>query len=183
MDVPVAGPRIAVIGVGNDHRHDDGVGWAVVAALAQRGKRPPLPHGVRLVCTDGDPARLISAWEDVHLAVVVDAAHARPARPGHVHRIPLGGGLPPSPFGSTSTHGFALADTIRLARTLDRLPGTLVVYAVEAADTTLGTGLSSQVAAAVGPLVQRIADDIARHVPTDGGVRTLVRDEGRSGPC
>ncbi|BDM69381.1 peptidase M52 [Streptomyces nigrescens] len=163
MDASAVGPRTAVIGVGNEYRRDDGVGWAVVACLAQRGARRPLPPGVRLTCTDGDPARLISAWEDVRLAVLVDAAHARPARPGHVHRLRCPGELPSTPRGEAGSHGFPLGDTIRLARALDRLPEQLLVYAVEATDTGLGTGMSPQVTAAVEPLAQRIEEDLLRH--------------------
>ncbi|AWN30525.1 MULTISPECIES: hydrogenase maturation protease [unclassified Streptomyces] len=162
MNLTAAGVRIAVIGVGNDYRHDDGVGWTVVAGLAQRRQQRPLPHDVTFLCTDGDPGRLISAWEDAHLAIVVDAAHARPARPGHVHRLRIDNGLPRSPRAGTSSHGFALGDTVRLARTLERLPAELLVYAVEAADTSLGTGLSPLVAAAVEPLIQRITEDLVR---------------------
>lgn len=44
MDVTAAARQIAVIGVGNEYRHDGGVGWAVVAGLAQRGKHRPLPR-------------------------------------------------------------------------------------------------------------------------------------------
>lgn len=154
---------VAVIGVGNEYRHDDGVGWAVVTGLAQTGKQRPLPHGISLTCTDGDPVRLISAWEGVRLAILVDAAHTRAARPGRVHRLRLDDGLPHVPHGGTGTHGFALVDTVRLARTLGRLPGELLVYAVEAADTSLGTGLSPQVAAAVGPLIRRIEGAITHH--------------------
>ncbi|MCW7986974.1 hypothetical protein XF35_17245 [Streptomyces platensis subsp. clarensis] len=168
MDFTAAAKRIAVIGVGNDYRHDDGVGWAVVTGLAQRGKHHPLPRGVRFICTDGDPARLISAWEGVHLAVVVDAAYTHQSRrPGRVRRLRPDGDLPGMSRGETSSHGFALSDTVCLARTLDRLPGELLLYAVEVADTSLGTGLSPQVAAAVGPLVQRIEEDIVRRVPAD----------------
>ncbi|WP_327701008.1 hydrogenase maturation protease [Streptomyces decoyicus] len=164
MDVTAAARRIAVIGVGNDYRHDDGVGWAVVAGLAQRGKHRPLPRGVRLTRTDGDPVRLIGAWEDVHLAVVVDAAYTRLARrPGRVHRLRPDVDLSGTSRGESSSHGFALGDTISLARELDRLPGELLLYVVEVADTSLGTGLSPPVAAAVGPLVQQIGEDIAHH--------------------
>ncbi|AJT69677.1 hypothetical protein T261_8080 [Streptomyces lydicus] len=81
----------------------------------------------------------MSVWEGVRLAIVVDTAYARPGRPGHVHRQPLGSGLPHTPRGTNSSHGFALGDTVRLARALDRLPGQLLVYAVEAADTSPGT--------------------------------------------
>ncbi|MEU8995370.1 hydrogenase maturation protease [Streptomyces caniferus] len=165
METSATTARIAVIGVGNAFRHDDGVGWAVVDRLAQRRKRLPLSHSVRFTCTDGDPMRLISAWEDVRLAIVVDAACARPARPGRVQRLRGGGDTPQPPRGGTSSHGFALDDTVRLAHALDRLPGDLLVYGVEAADISLGLGLSPQVAAAVGPLVQRIEQDIAHCVP------------------
>ncbi|ARF53369.1 hydrogenase maturation protease [Streptomyces gilvosporeus] len=164
MDDSAVAERIAVIGVGNDYRHDDGVGWAVVAGLVQRGKRRPLPHGTRLTRTDGDPTRVIGAWDGVRLAIVVDAARSHPGRPGHVHRLRLDGALSQPPRAVTSSHGFPLEDTVRLAHALDRMPGDLLVYAVEAADTSLGSGLSPQVAAAVGPLVHRIEGDIVRHV-------------------
>ena len=35
--------RVAVIGVGNEFRRDDGVAWQVVARLKQRAERRPLP--------------------------------------------------------------------------------------------------------------------------------------------
>ncbi|MDT0457331.1 hydrogenase maturation protease [Streptomyces sp. DSM 41527] len=180
MDTSATATRIAVIGVGNDYRRDDGVGRAVVTRLAQRGQYRPLSRGVTLMCTDGEPTRLIGAWEDVRLAVIVDAAHARPARPGRVHRLRLrlrlrlDGDLPQTRWGETSSHGFALGDAVRLARALGRLPGALLVYAVEAADTRLGTGLSPPVAAAVGPLVQRIEEDLVRHAPAVGETGLLA---------
>ncbi|MGX1851520.1 hydrogenase maturation protease [Streptomyces sp. NPDC055299] len=167
METSTAAARIAVIGVGNAYRHDDGVGWAVVAGLAERRKQCPLPHGIRFTCTDGDPTRLISAWEDVRLAIVVDAARARPARPGRVQRLRLGDAVPRTPRGETGSHGFALDDTVRLAHALDRLPGELLVYVVEAADLSHGPGLSPPVAAAVGPLIQRIEEDIMRCAPAE----------------
>ncbi|QHC23006.1 hydrogenase maturation protease [Streptomyces sp. GS7] len=148
--------RIAVIGIGNDHRRDDGVGWAVVAELARRR----LPRGVALFRTDGEPARLISAWEGADRAIVVDAARSRPSRPGHVHRFRIHDALSRSPWSETSSHGFTLGDAVELARVLGRLPGELLVYAVEAADTGPGTTLSPSVAAAVPPLVARIEHDL-----------------------
>ncbi|MFE1176121.1 hydrogenase maturation protease [Streptomyces sp. NPDC058773] len=168
METSTAAARIAVIGVGNAYRHDDGVGWAVVAGLAQRSKQRPFPHDISFTCTDGEPARLISAWEHVRLAIIVDAARARPARPGRVHRLRLrrGDGMPRSLHGETGSHGFALQDTVRLAHALDRLPGELLVYVVEAADISLGPGLSPQVAATIGPLTQRIEEDILHCAPT-----------------
>ncbi|MFF4255119.1 hydrogenase maturation protease [Streptomyces sp. NPDC001663] len=154
--------RIAVIGVGNDFRRDDGVGWAVLAELRERAGERPLPPGTVLATCDGDPARLIGLWEGTDLAVVVDAAHAHPGTPGRVHRLELDAGhlaQPPRP----SSHGLGLGEAVELARALGVLPGRLVVYAVEGADTALGTGLSPAVAAAVEPLVHSVELEVARH--------------------
>ncbi|MEV6164913.1 hydrogenase maturation protease [Streptomyces sp. NPDC052052] len=159
MTLPGATARIAVIGIGNVHRRDDGVGWTVVAGLGLRR----LPRETRLLSTDGDPARLIGAWEGASLALLVDAAHARPCRPGHVHRLRLHDVLSHGTYGATSSHGFAVRDAVQLAHVLGRLPGELLVYAVEAAETGHGTGLSPSVAAAVGPLIARIEQDLDRH--------------------
>ncbi|GAA4989961.1 hydrogenase maturation protease [Kitasatospora paranensis] len=154
--------RIAVVGVGNEYRRDDGVGCAVVAGLAALGAHGGLPGGPDLLLCDGDPARLIAFWEGADLAVVVDAAHARPSRPGRVHRLEVSGGRLHSEH-PTSSHGLGLGDAVELARELDRLPRRLVVYAVEGADCSLGRGLSAPVRAAVAPLVRRIADEVARY--------------------
>ncbi|MFJ2915709.1 hydrogenase maturation protease [Streptomyces sp. NPDC087228] len=160
--------RIAVIGVGNEFRHDDGVGWTVVAQLAERAEERPLPSGTALLVCDGDPARLIALWEDADLAILVDAAHAHPRQPGRLHRLELDGVQLSQTSSATSSHGLGLGDAVELARELDRLPRQMVVYAVEGADSSLGTGLSAPVAAIVEPLAERIAEEIALHVGSAG---------------
>ncbi|WFB05781.1 hydrogenase maturation protease [Streptomyces sp. LX-29] len=156
--------RITVIGVGNAFRRDDGVGPAVVARLEERAADGALPAGVRLACRDGDPGRLIGLWEEAELAVVVDAAHTGAGCPGRIHRLEPDGRTAWG-AGAASSHGLGLGEAIALARTLGRMPGRLVVYAVEGADTSLGTGLSPAVAAAVGPLAERVREELALHLP------------------
>lgn len=150
---------IAVIGVGNEFRRDDGVGWAVVARLKERAEDHAPPAGTVFATCDGDPGRLIGLWEGAGLAVVVDAAHAHPGTPGRVHRLELDAGhiAPPS---ATSSHGLGLGEAVELARVLGLLPERLVVYAVEGADSDFGTGLSAAVAAAVEPLVAAVEGEI-----------------------
>ncbi|MEU6394660.1 hydrogenase maturation protease [Streptomyces sp. NPDC046939] len=154
--------RIAVIGVGNEFRRDDGVGCAVVARLRQRARSRPLPPGTELRTCDGDPGRLIGLWEGADLAIVVDAAHAHPSSPGRVHRV----ALEADALGvahSTSSHGLGLGEAVELARMLDRLPGRLVVYAVEGADHSLGDAMSDVVRRTVAPLADAVEDEIVRH--------------------
>ncbi|MFB8771566.1 hydrogenase maturation protease [Streptomyces broussonetiae] len=159
--------RIVVIGVGNEFRHDDGVGWAVTARLAERAAARPLPPGTVLENCDGDPARLLGLWEDAALAVVVDAAHARPPHPGRVHRLTLDG-TGTARTTTTSSHGLGLGDAVELSRVLDRLPGRLVVYAVEGADRSQGRGLSAAVAARVEEVADSVEADL-RHGPGGPG--------------
>jgi len=145
---------MVVIGVGNEFRRDDGAGPAVVARL-----RDLAPPGVRLVVTDGEPTRLIEAWAGAALAVVVDAVRAAPSRPGTVHRFEVAG-PGAGPGRAASSHGLGLDDAIRLAVALDRMPGRLIVHAIEAADLAQGPGLSPPVAAAVGAVAQAILADL-----------------------
>ncbi|MFF4360031.1 hydrogenase maturation protease [Streptomyces sp. NPDC001604] len=160
--------RIAVIGVGNEFRRDDGVGWAVLARLRERAAQRPLPPGTVLATCDGEPGRLIGLWEGADLAVVVDAAHAHPGMPGRVHRLELAGGLLAQPP-TTSSHGLGLGEAVELARALGVLPAHLVVYAVEGAESALGTGLSPAVEEAVEPLVRAVESELDRHRETATG--------------
>ena len=60
--------RAVVVGIGNPHRRDDGVGPAVAARVAARR----LP-GVRVIDCAAEPAALLEAWAGAPLAVLVDA--------------------------------------------------------------------------------------------------------------
>ncbi len=156
--VPVSGPArppTVVIGVGNEFRRDDGAGPAVIGRL--RGR---VPAGVHLVITDGEPTRLIDAWTGAALAVVVDAVRAEPAHPGQLHRFVVDR-MGTTASRAASSHGFGLDDAIALAVALDRMPGRLIVHAIEAADLTQGTGLTPAVAEAVDIAAGAILGDLA----------------------
>lgn len=147
---------IVVIGVGNPYRRDDGVGPAVVDLLYDRRV------DATLVESDGEAAGLIAAWEERRLAILVDAVRAEPAHPGRVHRLVV-----PHPAAerarAASSHGMDLGESVELARELDRLPGRMVVFAIEAADTGFGRGLTPAVRAAA----ERVADEIAVEIAAE----------------
>ncbi|GAA1031805.1 hydrogenase maturation protease [Virgisporangium ochraceum] len=142
--------RTVVIGIGNPFRRDDGAGPAVVDLL--RGRLT----GVEFVVCDGEPTTVIDAWTGAGRAVVVDATRTADGEAGRIHRFATGH---PSATraGITASHAADLGDTVALARALDRMPDTLLVYTVEVADVCYGTGMSPAVVAATG----RLADDIA----------------------
>lgn len=146
--------RVVVIGVGNEFRRDDGAGPQVVARLRSR-----VPPGVEVWVSDGDPARLIEAWDGAVLAVVTDTVRAEPAVPGRLHRLVLH----PDHLvldQAVSSHGLGLGEAIGLASALGRLPERLIVHTVEAGDVSVGSGLTPPVAAAIGELADAVLRDL-----------------------
>lgn len=148
-----------VIGIGNDHRRDDGVGPAVARAVAARS----LP-GVRVLDCAAEPTAILDAWAGAELAVLVDAADG--GRPGRIRSHRLDDILEPRPV---SSHDLSLAQTWHLGRALGRAPAAVVVVTVDAADTGHGVGLTSAVAAAV-PAASALVEAVLRGVehPREG---------------
>ncbi|WP_431997667.1 hydrogenase maturation protease [Streptomyces fungicidicus] len=163
--------RTVVIGIGNEFRRDDGVGWAVIALLGEQGMRCRLPVDTVLARSDGEPGRLIALWENVGLAVVVDACFPPSARPGRTARwCDDPAGVLRAGAGRHSTHGLGLAEALRLGESIGSLPHRLVLYAVEGADHSPGLGLTPEVAHAVPRLAGRIMADIEeRGGPSSSG--------------
>jgi hydrogenase maturation protease len=168
----VARPRAALIGIGNPYRRDDGIGPALAAAI-----RRAAPPGVTVTESDGEPSALLDAWSRVPLAVVVDAVLCEVPAPGRIHRtaLDLAPGRAAGPdvavaaglgagAAAASTHGLGVPDALRLARALDRAPGRLVVFAVEAADLGFGPALSPAVAACLPELTSAVLAELSTAV-------------------
>jgi hydrogenase maturation protease len=144
---------VVIIGLGNPSRRDDGIGPAVVTALERHVRL----H-VNLMAATRDPTVLMAAWADSELAIVVDAAVCQPSTPGRIRRYTSG--LPTDAPAAGNTHGVGLSEAIQLATILNGAPRRLVLFAVEAADTSVGYGLSPAVAAAIPKLTKSILHEI-----------------------
>jgi hydrogenase maturation protease len=143
-----------LLGVGNVHRHDDGVGPEAAARSAAR-----LGDRVRTRAIDGDGSVLLDLWNGEAFVIVVDAVGAA-GQPGRIHR--RDGGLaahspPPAP---TSTHALSVGEAADLGRTLGMLPARLVVFGVEGVDFSPGTGLTPAVDRGVDRVVDAIAAEL-----------------------
>jgi len=67
----------------------------------------------------------------------------------------------PRPLSSLlPSHGLGLDCAIGLARALDRMPGTLILHAVEAADVGQGAGLTGAVAEVIEVLTAAVLHDL-----------------------
>jgi hydrogenase maturation protease len=125
-----------VIGVGNPWRGDDGAGIEVARRLGG-------------VAFEGDGTGLIDVWGDANREVVVIDAAASGRTPGTIHRFDARAAPLPAHSLRSSSHHFGVADAVELARSLDRLPPVLRVYAIEGEDFGAGDALSSAVRRAV----------------------------------
>jgi hydrogenase maturation protease len=152
-----AGRAVLVIGVGNRFGADDGVGPAVIDRVRQ------LCPETATVETDGEAARLVEAWDDADLVVLVDAVRSG-AAPGTVHRLVIERGDPAEDLGGacapTSSHAAGVAEAWALGEALDRTPARLVVLGVEGADFGPGHRLSDEVARAVPGTARAARDEI-----------------------
>jgi hydrogenase maturation protease len=146
--------RKVVIGVGNAYRGDDGVGLSVVRDLRERNA-----VDIEILEATGDCTSLIESWKDAEVVILVDALQSG-ARPGAISRFCLNSEPFPTAFSRHSTHALGIAEIIELARTLDRLPPSLIVYAVEGKNFQTGAELSPEVREAVPTVANSILKDL-----------------------
>ena len=143
-----------VIGAGNEYRQDDGFGIAVARTLASRSL-----DGVEVLEQSGEGGSILAALEGREEVYLVDAVRSG-AEPGELHRLDANAETVPSSFFHYSSHDFAVAEALEMARVLDRLPTVMVVYGVEGVRFGHGIGLSEPVRGRVQEVANRIQEEI-----------------------
>ena len=146
---------VLVAGLGNEYRSDDGAGPAVAAYVSNR-----MSNVVSKVISE--PLDLVGTWDDVALAVVVDATRSD-SLPGTVQFVDLGTGEDAgSSAGPMSSHGMDLPCVLRLGVAMGHAPRRVVVVGIEGENFADGVGLSPAVELAVveaGELVLQVIDE------------------------
>ena len=148
--------QLAIIGLGNPLRGDDGAGCRVVGELERR----ELPPGIELL--DGGAIGLglldlLEGWERV---ILVDSAEMG-RRPGEFVRFTPDDILLASTSGHFSFHHAGLADVLALAGALGRALPEMVIFGVQPAGVGWGEGLSPAVETALPALVDAVFEEIA----------------------
>jgi len=146
--------RTLIIGLGNEYRRDDAVGLVVARRL-----REAAPESVLVLEETGEGASLLESWQDAHTVILIDAVQSG-AAPGTVHRLDARAKPIAKKFFRFSTHAFGLAEAVELARALGRLPPRLIVYGIEGKRFEAGVGLSPEVKAVVGEVVERVLGEL-----------------------
>jgi hydrogenase maturation protease len=150
-----------IIGIGNIFRGDDAVG--LVAARRLREMQLP---AVQILELDGDITTIAESWQGIPKVIVMDAATSRGVA-GTIYRFEAHREALPRKLFATccSCHAFGLAQQIEIARELQQLPPSLIVFGIEGQDFTLGSGLSPEVAAAVPEVMRRVLEELGFDQP------------------
>ena len=147
--------RLAVIGLGNPLRGDDGIGPRVVEELTRRG----LPEGVAAldVGTGGlDLLRVLEGWDRV---VVVDTADVG-REPGQFVRFTPAQARLSQTADRFSLHHAGLGEVLALAGALGLALPEMVIFGVQPAEIGWGEGLSPAVEAALSALADAVIAEI-----------------------
>jgi hydrogenase maturation protease len=120
---------------------------------------------VRLAALDGEPVRLMLAWEGSPTVWVVDATSSdRP--PGSLHEVDAAGLREDDSAwrGVGGGHALGLSEAVDLAAVLGLLPDELRVLGIEGASFDHGEGLSPAVSAAVSHAAMQLIASVRRRL-------------------
>jgi hydrogenase maturation protease len=165
-------PRVQVVGVGSPFG-DDRIGWLAVERLGARAELGALPAADLVMCARDRPGTLLlDEWGDAESVLLIDAVCSGAAT-GTLHCIP---GAQLRSFGATrSSHGFGVGEALALAGALGHDLTRIAVYGIEIDPDQQGDSLSGPVQAALGSLVDRVAQDVLRQLRNPVGAGPLSR--------
>jgi len=146
-----------IIGLGNEYRGDDAVGLVVARRCRERA-----PDFVTVQEASGEGVALMDAWQGMQTVVLVDAVFSD-GEPGTVYRFEAQTQTIPARFFHYSTHAFSVAEAIELARALNQLPPTLILYGIEGKDFSAGVHLSPEVEQAAQEVLARVLQETQSH--------------------
>ena len=153
---------LRIIGCGNLDRGDDAAGLLVARRLHALGVESP---GIQILAVEitehsGESFSLMDRWAGFENIILVDAT-APSGKPGQVQvwnaRVER---LPEDVF-PCSTHAFGVREAVELARTMNRLPQTLLIYGIEGKQFSFAAPLSAEVERAVASVVERLVTQVS----------------------
>jgi hydrogenase maturation protease len=140
-----------VIALGNSDRGDDAAGLLVARRLRELG--------VEAREHSGDGLSLMESWKGAGHVILIDTVITG-APPGTISTFDGRDSRVVRSAFRTSSHTFGLAEALDLARVLDRLPPSVIVYGIEGTQFDPGSAPSAEVLSAVANLAERIASGL-----------------------
>ena len=142
-----------IIGCGTADRGDDAAGL-----LAARRLRA---LGVEALEHSGDGLALMERWEGNDTVILIDAVVTGGA-PGTL-TVWNGRRAPVLDDCRSSTHMFGVAEAVKMARVLGRMPRRLWIYGIEGRRFEMGSAPNAEVVAAAEQLARRLAREGGRN--------------------
>lgn len=169
-----AGPEIAILGLGNLLRTDDGLGVHAIRRLAESGRVPP---GIQVIEGGTMGLDLLPRMEGLSHLLAIDAVEFG-APPGTLFRF-ANGDLGTIPTGK-SVHLLGFSDLLGALRLLGRGPREVVLLGLQPESTVWGVTLSPKVAAALDDLLEVALAEVALWPDATPTRLTLHRDAHHS---
>ena len=128
--------------------------------------------GLDLDLTSSNGFEIVDRLVGYDLAVIIDSMLTGRHEPGTVLKIDFSRSM--CTLRASTTHGVGFGEAIELARACGAaVPGRILVYGIEVRDPhSVGSGMSPDVRARIGPM----ADEIVRDVTAAGGA--LIAETG-----
>ena len=144
------GLSMRVVGCGNAQAGDDGAGLEIVRRLRERGDCT-----CELLERPQAGLELMDALRDADGVLFIDAVSSG-SPPGTLHLVPLPSAtVVPRALGAISSHGWGLAETLRLMAALHHRLPRLALLGVEIESAQPGAPRSAAVESAVQVVVER----------------------------
>jgi hydrogenase maturation protease len=155
--------RIRIIGIGNALRGDDAVGLMVV-----RRFRNLAPPDVDIAEHGGEGIDLFNLWNERDWVILVDAVCSGMS-PGSIIRLDAIHEAVSAGAFRYSTHSCGIAESVELARVLNRLPRRLIIIGIEGKTFEMGNPLSPEANLAVDSAIKHLQAECAAIIQMDQG--------------
>jgi hydrogenase maturation protease len=139
--------KVAVIGIGQSLRGDDGLGLEVLRQWREKFQETASRHEVQSEACELPGLALLDLLNDVDTAILVDAVQGQ-AAPGTIHLLNESE-LSAFTSDAKSAHGWGLAETLQLGNELRATKTKVKVVGIQAEQMTMGAGLSKAVKDAI----------------------------------
>ncbi|MBI5634284.1 MAG: HyaD/HybD family hydrogenase maturation endopeptidase [Nitrospirae bacterium] len=161
MEIPLsssgAQPKILVMGVGSILMMDEGIG---IRAVEELEKRYRFPENVEILDGGTSGIELLSYISGKDYLIIIDAIKSGNP-PGTVLRVE-GEDVPAQFLTRISPHQLGISDLLAAATLTDEIPKKLVLFGIEPKEIVMVIGLSDEVRASMGHLVEVVVDELKR---------------------
>lgn len=146
--------KILILGVGNPLRRDDGIGPKIIHLMEENKITYNLPPCTDFLDGGTDGLGLIEYLKEYKKVIIIDAVEMK-LEPGEIRVFTPEEAVININSDSLSTHGFGIAELIKLAKELDINP-ELIIVGVQPGDVGYGEELSKIVNHKINNIIKTI---------------------------